>query len=178
MAESRIINIKQIEPNKGQIEGLPKNPRLIKDNKFDLLKKSIREDPEMMELREILVIEHQGKFIIIGGNMRYHACRELGHTEMPCKIIPPGTSIDKLKRYTIKDNASFGEWDMDMLANEWELPELLDWGLDMPKISIEDGEEDNSTQIAQIKLTITHSDLEVLDTLKDELEQRGYKCKL
>ena len=131
LVQSVMLPLKKIEPNKGQIMGLPKNPRLIRDAKFEILKKSIQEDPEMTALRELLVIEYDNKYVIIGGNMRFRAMQDLGIKEAPCKVIPAGTDVEKLKAYTIKDNAGFGEWDWDDLANEWGDEPLSDWGVDV-----------------------------------------------
>ena len=128
LVQSVMLPLSKIEANRGQIEGLPKNPRVIRDAKFEILKKSIQDDPEMTALREILVIEHNGKYVIIGGNMRFRAMQDLGIKEAPCKIIPADTDVEKLKAYTIKDNAGFGEWDWDDRANEWSDAPLSDWG--------------------------------------------------
>ena len=115
----------------GQISGLPANPRIIKDEKFQKLKKSLQDDPEMLELRELLVFRWEDKFVIIGGNMRYRAALDLGIEELPCKVIPADTPISKLKAYTLKDNIAYGEYDWSMLANDWEAEDLEDWGLDV-----------------------------------------------
>lgn len=144
-----IIKLSLIETNKGQIEGLPKNPRFIKDEKFKKLVKSIEENPEMLELRELLVYPFNGKYVIIGGNMRYRAMKELGYKEAFCKIIPKMATIEQLKAYTIKDNNGYGEWDMDLLSNEWDFAELEDWGVDLPDMDLSESEtesekEDNS----------------------------------
>ena len=136
--KQQIIKLSKIVENKGQIEGLPRNPRQIKDEKYKLLKKSIEDDPEMLELRELLVYPHNNKFVVIGGNMRLKVLRELGVSECPCKVIPAETPIEKLRAYTIKDNNSFGEYDFDLLGNDWEVDELLDWGCDLPDITIEE----------------------------------------
>jgi DNA modification methylase len=125
------IKIENLAPNEGQIEGLPKNPRFIKDDKFENLKKSLQDDPEMLNLRELLVFFYDKKYVIIGGNMRYRAAVDLGIKELPCKIIPPETPVSKLKAYTIKDNAGYGEWSWDDLANEWDADELDNWGVDV-----------------------------------------------
>lgn len=124
---TQMLPIGLIEPNKGQIEGLPKNPRLIRDEHFKKLKKSIEDNPEMLYLRELLVYPHQGKYVVIGGNMRLMAMRDLGYNEAPCKVIPEDTTAEQLKAYTIKDNAAYGEWDYDLLANEWDVDQLDDW---------------------------------------------------
>lgn len=131
LVQSVMIPLSKIESNKGQIVGLPKNPRLIRDGKFEILKKSITDDPEMTALRELLVIEYGKKYVIIGGNMRFRAMQDLGIKEAPCKVIPADTDVEKLKAYSIKDNAGFGEWDWDDLANEWCDAPLSDWGVDV-----------------------------------------------
>ncbi len=137
-----MIPISQIETNKGQIEGLPKNPRLIRDEHFKKLLQSIKDNPEMLYLRELLVYPHQGRYITIGGNMRLMAMRDIGYTEAPCKVIPEGTSIEQLKAYTIKDNAAYGEWDYDLLANEWDYDMLDNWGLSINLDEATEGEEE------------------------------------
>lgn len=126
------ISIKLIETNKGQIEGLPKNPRLIKDHKFEKLVKSIEENPEMLNMRELLVYPHGGKFIVIGGNMRLEALKKLGYKSALCKVIPESATVEQLRAYTIKDNNGYGEWDFDLLAGEWDAELLDDWGVDLP----------------------------------------------
>lgn len=130
MAESRLIKIKEISPNKGQIPNVNKNPRSIKGEKFDKLCKSITDNPEMLELRELLVYPYEGKYVCIGGNMRYEACKKLGYKEVPCKVIPTDTPAETLNAYIIKDNNPYGEWDWDALGNEWDSALLDDWGLD------------------------------------------------
>jgi len=145
--QSTKIKLSEIEVNKGQIPGLPGNPRFIRDDKYKKLIQSLTDNPEMTALRELLVFKHEGKYVIIGGNMRYRAMKELGYAETICKIIPEGTSAEDLKAYTIKDNAGFGEWDVDLLANDWDLEELDLWGVDMASLDLdpepEEAEEDN-----------------------------------
>lgn len=143
-----MLPMSAIEINNGQLKGLPKNPRLIKNAKYDKLKESITNYPEMLSWRSLLVYPlDNGKYIIVGGNMRYRAMKELGHNEAPVFIIPKETPIEKIKAYTILDNNGFGEWDWDLLANEWETFELDDWGVDLPAFDEstddEDGDEGN-----------------------------------
>ena len=140
LLKSKNIPLLQIEQNKGQIDGLPKNPRIIKDYKYEKLKKSIEDNPEMLGARELLVYPFDGKYIIIGGNMRYSVCKELGYKNLPCKILPESYSVEQLKAITIKDNVAFGENDWEMLANEWGTEELKEWGLDIPSYML--GDED------------------------------------
>ena len=125
------LQITDLEPNRGQLDGLPANPRLIKNSKYELLKRSLKEDPEMLQFRGLLVYKHQSKYIVIGGNMRYKAALELGYKELPCVIIPKGTSVEKLKAYTIKDNNNYGEWDFEMLTKAWDAGDLDSWGVDL-----------------------------------------------
>lgn len=150
LIESEIIPIKQIEPNKGQIEGLPKNPRLIKDDKFRKLKKSIEENPEMTALREILVYPiDTDRYVIIGGNMRFRAIKDLGYKVAICKVLPKETTLEQLQAYTIKDNASFGDWDWDMLANEWDADLLDSFGVDVPQVKTPDEVEQEEKEAEQ-----------------------------
>lgn len=130
--EIKTIKIKDLATNDGQIEGLPKNPRQIRDHRYEKLKKSIEDAPEMLQLRELLVYPHGGKFVIIGGNMRYRACKELGYKELPCKVLDTETPPEKLREYAIKDNENFGEYDWDEVANSWDTSELEDWGVELP----------------------------------------------
>ena len=141
LKETKTLKLYQLKNNLGQIEGLPKNPRLIKDNRFNKLLKSIQDDPDMMQLRELIVYpytptlksKHQSQieYIVIAGNMRLHAVKELGWVEVPCKILEASTSLETLKAITIKDNVSFGENDYDLLANDWEQELLEAMGMDI-----------------------------------------------
>lgn len=130
--EIKTIKIKELATNDAQIDGLPKNPRQIRDHRYEKLKKSIEDAPEMLQLRELLVYPHGGKFVIIGGNMRYRACKELGYKELPCKVLDTETPVEKLRQYAIKDNENFGEYDWDVVANEWDTAEMEDWGVELP----------------------------------------------
>jgi ParB-like chromosome segregation protein Spo0J len=112
-----------------EIKSNPNNPRIIKDDKFRKLVKSIQEFPKMLEIRPIVV---NADMIVLGGNMRLKACKEAGLKEVPI-IFADDLTEDEQKQFIIKDNVGFGEWDWDMIANEWE-PELLeDWGLEVWK---------------------------------------------
>jgi len=105
----------------------PNNPRLIKDDKFKKLVQSIKDFPEMLNIRPIVV---NSDMVILGGNMRYKACKEAGLKEIP--IIITDLSEDKQREFLIKDNTSGGEWDWEVLANEWDVEQLEGWGLDVP----------------------------------------------
>lgn len=127
--ETRRIKLSELQPNEGQIAGLPKNPRQWKQREFEELKRSIKECPELLDARGCLVYPYNGSYIVIGGNMRLSACKALKMTEVPCIVLPEGLDVDKLKEIAIKDNGSFGEWDFDLLANEWDSLPLGEWGV-------------------------------------------------
>lgn len=123
------IRLTDLELNRGQIEGLPSNPREWSRGDLDKLKKSIEETPELLEARGLIVWPHEGKYVIMCGNMRFSALREMNAKDAPCYVLPEDTPLDKLKEIVIKDNGAFGAWDMDMLANEWDDLPLTDWGV-------------------------------------------------
>lgn len=106
----------------------PNNPRLIKDDKFEKLVKSIKDFPEMLNIRPIVV---NNDMVILGGNMRFKACKEAGLKEIPV-IIASDLTEEQQREFLIKDNTSGGEWDFEMLANEWDVEQLEEWGLDIP----------------------------------------------
>ena len=120
-----------------EVKKNPANPRLIKDYKYSKLVKSLKEFPQMLELRPIVVDKDM---VILGGNMRYRASVDAGLNEVWIKIADNLTEKQK-KEFIIKDNTSFGEWDWDLLANEWNPGQINDWGLDLPKVYFEDEEE-------------------------------------
>ena len=119
--EAKKVKIKEVREN-------PENPRIIKDYKFKKLVKSVKEFPEMLKLRPIVVNEDN---VVLGGNMRLKACIEAGLKEV--WILQADLNEEAQKEFIIKDNSSFGEWDWDVLANEWNIDDLKDWGLDIPK---------------------------------------------
>lgn len=128
------IPLSEIELNEGQLNGLPSNPRFIKDEKFASLVRSLQESPEFLKARPLLVYQMKnGKYITIAGNMRLRALRELGAKDVPCYVFPKSTSVKKLREYTIKDNMAYGQIDWENIANEWEPEELKGWDFEMPE---------------------------------------------
>ena len=111
-----------------EIKSNPNNPRVIKDHKFEKLKKSISEFPKMMELRPMVINEDN---IVLGGNMRLKALKDLGYKEVPEEWVKRASDLteEETRRFIIADNVGFGEHDWEMLANEWNTEELEDWGL-------------------------------------------------
>lgn len=134
----------------------PNNPRLIKDDKFKKLVKSIKDFPEMLNIRPIVVNKDM---IILGGNMRFKACKEAGLKEIPV-IIADNLTEEQEREFLIKDNTSGGEWDFDMLANEWDIEQLEEWGLDVPDFEIEEisAEDDNYQVPTEIHTDILFGD--------------------
>ena len=128
--KSELIKISKVKTN-------PDNPRLIKDIKFKKLVNSIKEFPKMLELRPIVVNDDM---IVLGGNMRLKACKEAGLKEVYI-VKASELSAREQREFTIKDNVGFGEWDWDMLANEWDNKELNDWGLTVPEFHYDDDKE-------------------------------------
>lgn len=114
----------------------PNNPRLIKDDKFEKLVKSIKEFPEMLDIRPIVV---NSDMVILGGNMRFKACKEAGLKEIPV-IVADNLTEEQQREFLIKDNTSGGEWDFEVLANEWDNEQLEDWGLDLVGFDIDSDE--------------------------------------
>ena len=110
-----------------KVKGNPSNPRIIKNDKFKKLVKSIKEFPEMLKLRPIVVDEDM---MVLGGNMRLKASKEAGLKEVWIDIAE-GLTEDQKKEFIVKDNVGFGEWEWDMLANEWDSVKLTEWGLDV-----------------------------------------------
>ena len=113
--------INEIKPN-------PNNPRIIKDVKFKQLVKSIQDFPQMLELRPIVIDENN---MVLGGNMRLKACIEARLTDVPV-IHANNLSEAQKKEFIVKDNVGYGEWEWDALANEWNIQDLDNWGLDIP----------------------------------------------
>ena len=131
-----------------EIKSNPNNPRLIKDNKFKQLVKSIQDFPQMLELRPIVIDENN---MVLGGNMRLKACLEAGLTDVPV-IHANNLSEDKKKEFIVKDNVGYGEWDWSELANTWEVDLLQEWGLDIPSFDNE-GFSDKNKELSLDDIT-------------------------
>jgi ParB-like chromosome segregation protein Spo0J len=154
----------------------PNNPRLIKDDKFKKLVQSIKDFPEMLDIRPIVV---NSDMVILGGNMRFKACKEAGLKEVPI-IIADNLTEEQQREFLIKDNTSGGEWDFEMLANEWDVEQLEEWGLDVPTFDLEPsfdeliGEEKNKP--ATLKITFESPEqLQKAEIDIQELLDRKYK---
>jgi ParB-like chromosome segregation protein Spo0J len=162
------VSIKDIKPN-------PNNPRLVKDDKFKKLVQSIKDFPQMLDIRPIVVNKDM---IVLGGNMRLKACKEAGLKEIPI-IKAEDLTEEQQREFIIKDNLGYGEWDWSMIANEWDEQVLEHWGLDIPIFKDSEEREDLSDNIKQ--------DFRIEVVCKDEMEQEqkynkliemGYECRL
>lgn len=145
------LNIAAIKPNE-------ENPRFITDAKFKKLVKSIKDFPEMLEARPLVIDENN---IVLGGNMRLKALRAAGVFDIPVKRIT-GWSEEQKKEFIIKDNLGYGEWDWDLVANGWDMAQLDEWGLDVPDFSLEvepEAEEDNYHEPDNLQVDVVLGDL-------------------
>jgi DNA modification methylase len=141
-----------------EVKSNPNNPRLIKDDKFAKLVKSIKEFPKMLEIRPIVV---NADMIVLGGNMRLKACKEAGLKEVTI-IFADDLTEEEQKQFIIKDNVGFGEWDWEQLANEWDADNLEDWGLDIPDFEVTEipaAEEDDYEMPEELHTDIVLGDL-------------------
>jgi len=149
--EIKVVKLSEIKSN-------PNNPRIIKDDKFRKLVKSIQEFPKMLEIRPVVV---NADMIVLGGNMRLKACKEAGLKEVPV-IFADDLTDEEQKQFIIKDNVGFGEWDWDMIANEWDAEQVEEWGLDIPEFSIKEeleAEEDDYEMPDEVQTDIVLGDL-------------------
>ena len=116
-----------------ELHELPGNPRTIKKDQFEKLKKSIKDNADYFEARPIILSDRTGELVIIAGNQRYKAAKAIGMTEVPT-ILLEGLSEEREREIVIRDNVENGDWDMDALANEWNAQDLLDWGVELPEL--------------------------------------------
>ena len=193
----QIIDIKCLELNEGQIVGIPKNPRYLKGEEHDKLKKSLKDSPELLQYKPLMVYAiEDNKFVVICGNMRLRICQELhnegveGFEALPCFVLNKDVPIAKIKEYAIKDNVQAGNWDWDELANgDWEVEDLQDWGVDcMFLTESEDAdnlekkekeEKDYSDEIvSEYKLEVDCKNEETLQALYEELTGRELECRI
>ena len=161
-----------------KVKGNPNNPRIIKNDKFKKLVKSIQEFPEMLKLRPIVVDEDM---MVLGGNMRLKASKDAGLKEVWIEVAE-GLTEEQKKEFIVKDNVGFGEWEWDMLGNEWDSVQLAEWGLDVWQN--EDDEQNNevndiSNNISEeYRVEIELNSEREQEQVFNELTQKGYKCRI
>lgn len=181
------IDITRLEYNDGQLEGISKNPRFLKESEHDKLKKSLTDSPEFLEYKPLMVYAmDNGNYVTICGNMRLRVANELrldGHSEfdtIPCVVLKADTPIKKIKEYAIKDNVQAGNWDWDELANgEWETDDLQNWGVDCSFLNTDEDDTDidelfedaqnTESKVKDIKLSV-HIPQELEDKV-DEIKE-------
>lgn len=163
--KTELISISKIKPN-------PDNPRIIKDDKFRKLVQSIKDFPEMMELRPIVV---NSEMVVLGGNMRLKACKEAKLSEVHI-IRASNLTEEQQREFIIKDNVGFGEWEWDELANNWNVDNLEDWGLDTHLFNQEDINEVTDFN-ESTNFTIKCIDLKQLEELQSKLNTSSQKLK-
>jgi ParB-like chromosome segregation protein Spo0J len=162
------VKTKDIIPN-------TENPRIIKDDKFKKLVQSIKDFPEMLEIRPIVV---NNEMMILGGNMRLKAIQEIGLKEVPI-IKAENLTEQQQREFLIKDNVGFGEWDWDALANDWNPEELNQWGLDVPLLLDGVEPDDISDKIKEsFRIEILCKDEESQEKTYNKLIEEGYECRL
>ena len=168
LPQTTLIKLSVIKPN-------PNNPRVIKDDKFKKLVESIRKFPEMLALRPIVVNDDM---VVLGGNMRLKAAKEVGLKDIPT-IKASELTEDQQREFIIKDNVGFGEWDWEMIANEWDSDELDSWGIDLPGFDIDAdklGEEFNlpdgdKAPFQQMTFTLADEQAEAIQNAIADIKQ-------
>ena len=123
------IPLSLLDFNTGQIPGLPANPREWTDHELKRLAKSLKETPELAEARGCIVVPFGSRFVVLGGNLRLAAAKHLKWPDIMCAVIPEDTPVAKLKEIVLKDNSSFGSWDLSMLRADWSDVDFGDWGI-------------------------------------------------
>ena len=165
-----------------KLKKLKNNPRIIKDESFDKLCTSLKNNPDYFEARPLVLSDRTGELVIIGGNQRYEAAKKIGLTKVPCHILNNLTE-EREREIIIRDNVNNGEWDYELLANEWDVEELKSWDLELP--IFDDDVDDDKTKkdlsdniIYTYKLEIECLNEPELEKLFNEIKNRGYKCKI
>ena len=129
--EFKKIHLTRLDFNTGQIPGLPPNPREWTDLELKRLAKSMKNTPELVEARGCIVVPYEGRYVVLGGNLRLAAAKYLKWPDIMCAILPEGTKVSKLKEIVLKDNSSFGSWDLSMLRKDWAEFDFGDWGINV-----------------------------------------------
>ena len=129
MIEFRRIALDQLDFNTGQIPGLPPNPREWTDLELKRLAKSMKGTPELVEARGCIVVPYEGRYVVLGGNLRLAAAKHLKWRDIMCAVLPESTTVAKLKEIVLKDNSSFGSWDLSLLRKDWSEFDFGNWGI-------------------------------------------------
>ena len=163
--------MKSITVKISEVKSNPNNPRIIKDDKFQKLVKSIKEFPEMLNIRPIVV---NADMVVLGGNMRLKACKEAGLKEVAI-IKAEDLTEDQQKQFIIKDNVGFGEWDWEGLANQWDENELAEWGLDIPSFNVSKDLDYSILDEADVSDQLSEMTSNVKKAIQIEFEAEHYE---
>lgn len=157
MMETQQIALSKLVLNTGQIPGLPANPRTWTADDVDSIGRSLVQTPELFEARPIIAVPYEGKLVILAGSLRFCGAKKAKMNKVPVYVLPEDMTPDKMQEIVIKDNGSFGSWDFDALANEWDDNPLTEWGVpawDTEAAEKEEKQQDNKSD-KQCKITIT-----------------------
>lgn len=185
--ERKLLRVADLQLNEGQLDWMPKNPRQWTQDGVNKAKDSLERDPDFLDDRPLLVVPHDGAFVVYAGNMRLTAARELGVEALPCVSYEPESVEDRdtIKRRAILDNGDFGAWDWDALANEWDDLPLCDWGV--PNWGHDDEEKDEGGEKKDLsgelenyafKIEIECVSESEQEKMFNELTERGFKCRI
>ena len=186
--EIKRLRLTDLEINRGQVPGLPSNPRQWSRGDLDKLIQSIKDTPELLEARGPIVWPYEGKYIILGGNMRFSALREIGVPDVKCIVMPEDMPIAKLREIVVLDNGQFGSWDYDMLANEWEDLPLCEMGVPAWETEVDpeevsepkknDGKDLSKEIESSFRVEICCENEAEQEKLYNELIGRGLECRI
>ena len=185
LARTEKLNVKDLRNNVGQLKdkGIPANPRRIDKHAYNKLKTSLFEK-DLNEIKELLVIPHNDTYVVLSGNMRLKAYKELDYMHVKCKVIDSEVDKQTLQKIIIIENTNYGSWDEDILANEWE-PELLDaWGYDLPELDMseltdDEGLNENTEKLKDnFVLKVSCKNQNEIMFLLNELQDRGFEVEL
>jgi ParB-like chromosome segregation protein Spo0J len=172
-----------IYKNITDIKTNPKNPRVIKDDKFAKLVQSIKDFPQMLEKRPLVCFtDTDKKLVVLGGNMRLKAAKEVGLKELPV-LLADDWNEEQKAQFLIKDNVGFGEWNWDELKEDWNVEQLADWGLDLPSFEVAESEEDELNDLSdkiksEFRIEVICKDEEHQENIYNKLIEEGYECRL
>lgn len=185
------IKLDQLLPNTGQIPGLPINPRQWTKSDIDKIAASLKETPELFEARPIIAVPFEGKYVILGGNLRYEGARQNKDADAPVVVLPADLPVEKMKEIVIKDNGSFGAWDIDALANEWDADKLDAWGVpewvtgdmkpldeNLPKAGTGEEKKDEFNYQQQFGVIVSCKDELEQQAIYERLTGEGFECRV
>jgi hypothetical protein len=156
------IPLGRLDFNTGQIPGLPPNPREWTDLELKRLAKSMKGTPELVEARGCIVVPYKGRYVVLGGNLRLAAAKYLKWADIMCAVLPEGTKVSKLKEIVLKDNSSFGSWDLSLLRKDWAEFDFGDWGINVTW----------DTAGPQPDASVSETPQEEIERMRQEFEER------